>query len=268
MNNEPPSDDLQAHLINACKSILANYGYFDTENEFEKALCNRFGEKNCARQVYVERFDEATFPPPEPPDGLLSIDVCAKKGARKLDVLWRLERFNVALELKYQRCVEWEGTFKGHAVFRPGWADSLGYLFLKDIHRLERLRSVLVEGRAVVPDRRFCIFLANEPKNFHDQSVHDAISLRNRTISAPHRVQYNLTKPNGQPTSLNTLWRDYPPFYLANSYDLNWIDLKDDVSAFVPSEGGGVEYPACHLLLIEVKAQRAPPPRNYGDKLR
>lgn len=195
---------------------------------------------------------------PLPPPGVRDLgDIC--DNGKWLDALWTPGKDQVALELKYQRARNWRGTFAdGRTIDRDGWADDAGYKFLKDVHRLERL--IAVESRdnrhAVTPTHRFALLLSNEPYDFEGRGIHDGFCLRQRTLERGHRVGYNETKPNGEPTSVNTLWgRKYRPFLLAGSYAIRWEDLRDDVSRFKPAVGTAVPFPSSRLLLLEVEAQ-------------
>lgn len=133
-------------------------------------------------------------------------------------------------------------------------SDVLPYEFLKDIHRMERLRSVSTRRGPVTPQRRVCAFLTNSPVDFEGRTIHVQLQLSARVLQTGHLVQYNLTKPNGLPTSPTTLWKQYPPFRLAGCYPLQWIDLLNDVSEVEPRIGETRRWLSYRLLLVEIGA--------------
>ena len=171
-----------------------------------------------------------------------------------MDILWRPGHESVAVELKLRRITGWTGTYVDGATLLPRQpVDTYGYYFLKDLHRLERLVSLASSQGEMVPDRRFALFLSNDPYEYEGRVPHDALALYERTIKSSHRVQYNATnRVAGRPTSENTLWRDYPPFYLRGEYPIQWIEMQDDVTRFRPSASTTGKYPPSRLLLVEV----------------
>lgn len=205
------TQSLLTHIRSACAA-----GPFSDESEFHLALAAQLGE--CSIKV------QASFAAPAIASRRPSqadIDECNRKGRvlppegkdpcegrrRAIDVLWHGPDSPVAIELK----------------FRADWrSDVYGYEFLKDLHRLERLRHVLVRSQIVEPDvERYAIFLttvgdywaagaSREPKTFR---ISDG-----RSIPAGYWVQYE------QPSAA-TRWHDYIPFHLANPYTFVWHDL-------------------------------------------
>jgi hypothetical protein len=89
------------------------------------------------------------------------------------------------------------------------------------------------------------------------QTIHERMRLSRRTLTAGHVVQTNATKANGQPTSPNTLWRDYPPFSLARTYSIEWQHVANDPLAFTALPQERREYPSFKLLLVSISAEDA-----------
>jgi len=242
------------------KKLLAVKGFFCDELQLVDTVAEHLGSQPVAtREVPIGDFQAPRFEPPSPPPDVSSPDdVLAKHSSksRRLDLLWRRGASDIALEFKYQRLINWRGSHHGKSIELAGWssADYNGYLFLKDIYKLERLISVNVQGKEVVPDLRFVVFLCNNPLDIEGRTPHQALSLKNRTLRRGHTVEYNAHKPDGSETSAQTRWLDYPPFRLAGEYQLQWIGLEDDVSAFVPDNGCG-PYTPSSLLIVKVDPQ-------------
>jgi hypothetical protein len=134
-----------------------------------------------------------------PPEGK---DPCSADA--RLDILWNSPFGFAAIELKY--CAERK-------------ADNIGYYFLKDLHRLERLRRA--GSHDILADARFAIFVTKEPVYWRGgrPEPQPFWLTHGRRIESEYWVQYDQKSPN-------TLWYSYPPFFLANSYDLAWQDLQ------------------------------------------
>jgi hypothetical protein len=165
------------------------------------------------------------------------------------------------MEVKLRRITNWSGTYKDGSVLQPRKrVDTYGYEVLKDVHRLERLSSVSSAAGKVVPTDRFVLFVSNDPYEYEAKIPHADLKLaEGRGLEPGHLAQFNQSRPNGRPTSPNTLWRDYPPFRLSGRYRLTWIDLCDDVTRFTPTPPTSVDYPSSRLLLIQVHPQELAP---------
>lgn len=143
-----------------------------------------------------------------------------------------------------------EGKLSRNSASDRGPLDVVPYGFLKDIHRMERLKHVIVGGRRVVPPYRVCALISNEPFDTDGKTVHERMRLYPRTLPASHLVQFNEKTESGKATSLNTLWRDYPPFRLVRSYELRWDRV--DTADVVPAEGETRQYPPFQVLAVDV----------------
>jgi len=254
----------------AIQRALEIHGYFSNEDgrkskedkiDLQCALVEQLGPESCERELAVE-FHEAGIPPPTPPTHLAPAkDVCQATGAnRKIDILWRVNGCLVAIELKLRRVTRWSGSFSDGAILRPRKpVDTYGYLFLKDLHRLERLAAAHSSLGRAIPDRRFAVFLSNDPYEFEGRVPHDSLALYPRQLHSGHLAQFNHTnRVSGRPTSENTLWISYPPFHLSSAYHIDWITLDDDVSRFRSSTISIASYPASHLLIVEAMPQYPP----------
>lgn len=246
--NERVGHSAKDELFEACRRALDIHCFFENEAHFGAAVAEILGKDDCLAERPIVGFEAPFYPPPQPPPNIVFAgDVCdtRRKQNRRLDLLWLSRHGKIAVEWKYQRRRGWEGVFDGdRSVADAGWADTNGYHFLKDVYRLERLIKVTTPEGRVSPERRFAAFLTNESKDFDGEIVHERIRLKNGDAIQPgHLVQFNMHRADGRPTSPNTLWRDYPPFFLANEYKLNWIDLSDDVSKFIPSTPQLPRYP-------------------------
>ena len=94
-------------------------------------------------------------------------------------------------------------------------SDVYGYPFLKDLHRLERLRALA--GHGDLSETRFAIFATSEAL-YWTYGPPQPVAFRlfdGRSTPAGFWVQYD------QP-SARTRWFDYPPFHLANAYRFEW----------------------------------------------
>jgi hypothetical protein len=134
-----------------------------------------------------------------PSDG---IDPCAARA--RLDILWRSPAGAVPVELKF--CSKWK-------------ADTNGYQFLKDLHRLERMMAAGIYSP--LAEIRFAAFVTNEPVYWRGERPEPQpfwLS-QGRQLKRGYWVQYDQM-------SADTLWRAYPPFFLANEYQFTWRDLR------------------------------------------
>jgi hypothetical protein len=253
--------DWEHLLVDASRRALTAHGWFGYEDRrgrivdqitLREALCMELADMRPVTGLPV-RFSRSAIQPPAPPAGIPSIDVCDKgRGTRRCDLLLRSGESTAVIELKYRRHTRWSGTYVGSAVPQQTPVDTYGYYYLKDLHRLERLERVDSSDGPIRPTHRYALFISNDPFEYEGQVPHDALSLRDRTLPAGSVVQYNAHTARGKPTSPKTLWRDYPPFCLANAYRIEWQDLRDDVSRFLPSVGVSKQYPGSKILLQRV----------------
>jgi len=209
------------------RSVLENLFSENTRIYNEAGLQINLGMKlkDCDPELPMT-FSPPRFPPKTPPSTALEalaplkvkpegIDPCKPRAC--LDLLWRTDASNIAIELKFVR--EWK-------------SDTYGYEFLKDLHRLERLSAV--RGHESIEDQRFAIFVTREEVYWQGRRPEPEPFWISEGMIRPSNywVQYDQQSPR-------TLWIDYPPFYLANSYNFRWRDLSD-----------GFRY-----LMIEVRPQ-------------
>jgi hypothetical protein len=214
---------IEDELRKAIESVCADPLNYATEDAFQAALADALG--NTQREVLM------TFePPPIAPQNPSAADIAelAKEGcvlpttgkdpcdgrSRRLDILWN----DIPIELKSVVTVK---------------ADLNGYDFLKDIHRLERVSGVA--NGTVLSDTRFAVFVSAHAKLWQHEYPKAPNIHEGQRIEPGHWVQYK------QP-SVQTRWSQYPPFYLAGRYELNWSPLPN-----------GAKY-----LLVPVKKQNAP----------
>jgi len=73
-----------------------------------------------------------------------------------------------------------------------------------------------------------------------------------RILPAGHLVQFNERTDSGKATSPNTLWRDYPPFCLAQSYVIRWCRVDGDLKDMVPADDERRLYPPFQVLAVDV----------------
>ncbi len=263
------SDSDPRHAIEAAiQRALQTHGYFSNEDgrkckedkiDLQLALVKELGADSCERELPA-MFCAPGIQPTAPPSHLgRAKDVCAKRGkSRRLDILMRFNGSLIAIELKLRRVTKWSGHYEsGDSLYPREPVDTYGYEFLKDLHRLERLTSVKSKHGKVIPDRRFAVFLSNDPYEFEGQVPHDNLALYARQLKPGHLAQFSHTsRRTGRPTSENTLWKDYPPFHLCSGYAINWIELDDDVSRFHPSATSkNQSYPSSRLLIVEAIPQ-------------
>ena len=130
------------------------------------------------------------------------VDPCKPRAC--LDLLWHTANGNIPVELKFVR--EWK-------------SDTYGYDFLKDLHRLERLKSV--RGVEEISDQRLALFVTREEVYWQGRRPEPEPFLLTDglTLTTGHWVQYDQPSPR-------TRWVTYPPFYLSNSYTFRWQDLS------------------------------------------
>jgi hypothetical protein len=228
--------DLRDRLEPAVRGVLATGPRLVDEADFQGRLVRSLG--TCDTELQMT-FDVPAHAPRRPPTG--AIVECASKGKqldpdgkdacsgsrRKLDILWHVGGQHVPIELK---------------LVTKRKSDVYGYEFLKDMHRLERLRSVA--GQAELTEARFAVFATceslywkNAPPEPEPFRLFDG-----RAIPARHWVQYNQY-------SARTLWFDYPPFYLANPYRFDWLDAA----------------PFGRFLLVSVRRQQSGEHKPTGD---
>ena len=197
------------------------------EAAFQAALAAALG--HCERELRAS-FAAPLIPPRRPPQSAIDelarrkpprvlpgdgIDPCAARA--KLDILWHSPAGPVPIELKF--CSKWK-------------ADTNGYQFLKDLHRLERM--IAAGTHRPLAEIRLAAFVTNERVYWRGERPEPQpfwLS-EGRQLGGGYWVQYDQQ-------SADTLWRSYPPFFLANEYELKWRDLR----------------PTWKCLLVEVRPQ-------------
>jgi hypothetical protein len=246
------SSTAEGIVCSAITRAVAAEGHFANEGALQAAVAEMLAATGVCERECPATFADAPLRPPQPPATVgLPIDVCAEQPL--LDLLLKLPEGSLAIELKYSQLQRWRGTFRCVDVSTKWSSDAVPYAFLKDVHRMERLVRVQSRSGPVNPKYRVCAFLSSNPVDFEGRTPHERMRLIPRRLQRDHRVQYNLVKPNGEPTSANTLWTSYPPFRLAGAYDLAWADLKNDVSEFNAHAAEKRSYPTYRLLVVGVE---------------
>jgi hypothetical protein len=208
--------DLELRLLDAIQHATPGLGRAGDEYAFQAALAAALRdadrELRCSfaaatrtrlrpPQDAIDALAGRTSPRTLAPEGR---DPCSSRA--KLDILWHSPVGPCPIELKY--CANWK-------------ADSNGYQFLKDLYRLERMVSAGPFIR--LSDVRLAAFVTRESVYWLGRKPEPRPFwlTEGRQIDAGYWVQYDQT-------SADTLWFSYPPFFLANSYTLNWYALHDD----------------------------------------
>ena len=204
---------MKEHLHAALRRIFDTTTTFESEDAFQAAFADAVGpSERELRASFAPPMHPARRPPQAaiedlasrkkpiriPPEGK---DPCAR--AAKLDVLWMSGDGPVPIELKY----------------RTHWnADTYGYMFLKDLHRLERITAA--GKHTQLSNQRFAIFVTTEPVYWKGERPEPEPFwlTEGRRIGPRYWAQYDQQSPD-------TLWYRYPPFYLANAYEFRWHDL-------------------------------------------
>jgi len=185
------------------------------EDAFQLILAGVLGD--CERELRAT-FAAPSLPPRcPPPDAITQLasrrpprrlvasgrDPCAIRA--RLDILWHSPSGCVPIELKY--CSRWK-------------ADTNGYQFLKDLHRLERMKAA---GSETLSDVRFAAFATNQPVYWRGERPEPPPFwlTEGRRLPPGYWVQYDQASPD-------TLWYSYPPFFLSNEYHFRWRDLHAD----------------------------------------
>jgi hypothetical protein len=205
------SSDLQDRLAVAVRAVLTAPPSLTDEADLQRRLVTALGTCDVELPIVFDRpAVPARCPPPSAvaecaakgktldPDGK---DPCSGTG-RSLDVLWHVDGMHVPIELK---------------LVTERKSDVYGYQFLKDLHRLERLRAAA--GYEDLTETRFAIFATSEVL-YWTNGPPEPVPFRlfhGRTTPARFWVQYD------QP-SARTRWFDYPPFHLASEYRFEWLD--------------------------------------------
>jgi hypothetical protein len=224
--------ELHRIVLDAITRATASLNETADEAAFQSALALTLG--SCERELAAS-FAPPALPPRLPPQSAID-ELAAKSPARrlppagvdpcalraKLDILWRSPVGPVPIELKY--CSRWK-------------ADTNGYQFLKDVHRLERMTAA--GSHPLLADTRFAAFVTKEPVYWRGERPEPRpFWLANgRRISSGYWVQYDQK-------SADTLWLSYPPFFLANAYEFTWHELR----------------PEWKCLLVEVRPQSSTVP--------
>lgn len=203
----------ESRLHDVVKKLFATRSDFAGEDAFQRAFAVELGSSE--RELRAE-FEVALFPPRRPPQSAIDDLASRKKPVRipsegrdpcaraaKLDILWHTTSGAVPIELKY----------------RPHWnADTYGYMFLKDLHRLERIHTA---GGKSVSEVRFALFVTTSPHYWSEAGSREPKPFRihdGHATPACYWAQYDQNSPD-------TLWYRYPPFHLANPYRFRWTDL-------------------------------------------
>jgi hypothetical protein len=202
-----PGSELRSILENLFAENTRIYNEAGLQINLEMKL------KDCDPELPMT-FLPPKYPPKTPPSDALEdfaplkinpegIDPCKPRAC--LDLLWSTDAGNFAIELKF---------------VRERKSDTYGYEFLKDLHRLERLSAV--RGHESIEEQRFAVFVTCEQVYWEGR----------RPEPEPFWISEAMTRPSNywvqyDQQSLKTRWVDYPPFYLANSYNFQWRDLSD-----------------------------------------
>lgn len=206
-------DDLDRQLHAVIESVFSDTPLLASEDAFQAAFADALGDSQ--RELRAS-FDPPACPPRRPPQAAIDDlagrrkpvvippegrDPCAR--AAKLDVLWSSPVGPVPIELKYRN--QWN-------------ADTYGYMFFKDLHRLERMVGAGDHRPLAVP--RYAIFVTTEAIYWKGERPEPAPFwlTEGRRIGPRYWAQYDQQSPD-------TLWYRYPPFYLANTYEFGWRDL-------------------------------------------
>ena len=245
-------NDPAAIVSNAANTALRKAGHFLNEAEFRDSLLKELVSLESCKRECPAVFGPASVSAPKPPPPFQPKDVCEVRGYRKVDLVAKLDSEFVAIELKFSRLSNWKGSFREKPLPNPTRSDVVAYGFLKDIHRMERLTKVVFGAQCVVPRYRVCALLSNNQFETENRNLHERMHLRSRTLPAEHLVQFNEWQKNRKPTSPNTLWRDYPPFRLAQSYVLSWQHIDVDPKNFTPAANERRPYPPFQLLVVNV----------------
>jgi len=201
-------DDL---IMAAVRAAFSQLGEDADEAAFQKAVAKELG--SAERELRLT-FAPAAVPLRRPPPEAIAMladegkqlapegkDPCSR--AAKLDVLWDHEGLHIPIELKFR-------------LHRN--SDTYGYMFLKDLHRLERV--VKAGQHELLSETRYSIFVTRESVYWEGR----------RPEPQPFWLRDGSSTEKGQwfqydQTSADTLWWRYPPFHLANTYTFRWQDL-------------------------------------------
>lgn len=216
---------MESRLREAVTQSAEHEDVLSSEDRFQELLATELGD--CERELRMV-FDPPSILPMNPSTADLTElgnrgkdfppggkDPCSGS-VRKLDLLWNTDHGLIPIELK---------------AVAERQVDAYSYYFLKDLHRLERLREV--EGNDSISSRRFAIFLTKASEYWSHSTPEPEVFRLSHGRSLPRRwwVQFTQDSPV-------TRWvGDYPPFHLARGYRFEWTDL-----------GNGMRY-----LLTEVE---------------
>ena len=204
---ENKNKNIRSRVVSAITQVCENVGGYSTEAILQEALAAKM--PGSLREL-TATFSDPPIAPKTPSSD--EVRVCVDKGRqitekgkdpcdgrqRRVDILWE----GVPIELKSVTTLK---------------SDVYGYQFLKDIHRMERLASV--EGVDKISDYRLCIFVASDPAIWKRIAGYKAPQVYDGMIIEPgYWVQYQQKSPV-------TRWYDYPPFYIAGNYKIEWEPL-------------------------------------------
>lgn len=244
---------LHDHIQESVRAVFRATPFFSTARKLREALAAELSPSVREAEMH---FGPAAFPAPEhmpvesdetPPE---RTDPVRMRGARLLDILWHSPEGPVAIELRLRHLAHWFGKLRGSPIKTPPFSEIHGRGFLLDIHRLERLVEVRKGSHTWTPVRRFALFVSNDPLYFRDGDPQQSFSLvHGRKLEAGHTAAFEVP-------SVDQRWRNYPPFRLAANYDLTWIDVDNDISAFERSIADGRQWLSSRMLLLEVQPTR------------
>lgn len=118
-----------------------------------------------------------------------------------VDMVWSSESGPAVVEVKFAKNGEW---------------DTYGYQVLRDVFRLERLRSV---AGGVEPRLRFVAFVSKHERWWNGGKPTAPQINEGRVLDPGSLVQYS------QDSALTRWGKDYAPFRLANRYEFHWQTL-------------------------------------------
>lgn len=230
--------------------------FFSTARKLREALAAQLNPSVREAEMH---FGPAAFEAPEhmpvdADDDLPErVDPVQMRGARLLDILWQSPEGPVAIELRLRHLAHWFGKLRGSPIKTPPFSEIHGRGFLLDVHRLERLLEVRKGSHVWQPVRRFALFVSNDPLYFRDGDPQQSFSLiHGRKLRAGHTAAFEVP-------SVDHRWRNYPPFRLASTYELEWIDVDNDISDFERSISDGRHWQSSRMLLLEVHPKAGAP---------
>lgn len=197
-------------IVSALTEVCANANNYSTEAILQESLAAKLLDSlRELTAIFSTPPIAAKTPSPD------EVKICVDKGRkiteagkdpcdgrqRKIDILWE----GIPIELKSVTTLK---------------SDVYGYQFLKDIHRMERLKAL--EGADEISKYRLCIFVASDPAIWKKIEGYKAPQVYDGMVAeSGHWVQYQQKSPV-------TRWYDYPPFYLLGNYKIEWKPLPHE----------------------------------------